>query len=224
MEPVTSPRQRLAEAERAFFGSTYLAPVTPGARVRVRAGGITRSMTVIPAEFAGWALLQPVGAAHARALRVAEGELVQRYLSLLPVVTVTVTEQREEVWYGAEASDPSALAPVLLAPELRPGDRVKARWDGSQYLFEERAASGGRTATPPVASPAGGRMEAPVLTGVRLHEDGVLDLSSVPFPAFTVPEAAVLEPEPERCWLDELPDEIYQEIEPVAAFASGRGW
>ena len=51
---------KMETAETAFLDTTFLAPVLPGRRVRVRIAGLVCTLRVSGAAQPGWAILQPL--------------------------------------------------------------------------------------------------------------------------------------------------------------------
>ena len=135
---------QLARAEDAFLRSTFVAPVTCGARVCVRVEGISWQLTVLPAGHEGWSVLQPINATHARALRPAGLGQVREYLELFPAVSLVLCERRRGTWWALLAEEygrryeTDRPMPVHLAGDAQLFDTVRARWDGARFLYESR--------------------------------------------------------------------------------------
>ncbi len=135
---------QLARAESAFLRRTFVAPVTEGARVRVRVEGICWQLSVLPADYEGWTVLQAINATHARALHPAGLRQVCEYLELFPAVSMLLCERRHGTWWAllaegkGEHSAGERLVPVSLVGEAQLFDTVRARWDGVQFLYERR--------------------------------------------------------------------------------------
>ena len=134
--------QRVAEAEDRFLRSTFVAPVLRGAGVQVRVAGIAWQFAVTPADFEGWAVLQPRDHSRAEVVGAARLSHVREYLSLFPLARFILTERRSGGWWGllADASDPrfrvEGLTPVLMAQDAQLFEAVRARWDGTRFLYE----------------------------------------------------------------------------------------
>jgi hypothetical protein len=136
--------ERLARAEEAFLRSTFVAPVTRDARVRVRVEGISWQLSVLPAGHEGWSVLQPISASHARAVRPAGLTQVREYLALFPAASLVLCERRRGTWWALLAEEygdryeAERPIPVFLSGEAQLFDTVRARWDGARFLFESR--------------------------------------------------------------------------------------
>ena len=134
---------RFAAEEEEFLKREFLVPALPGGRVRVRMGGVVCGIRVEPADFTGWGVFQPVSYTKARLIRRASLWERRRYLALFPSVGLIICRREGNTWFGSTASFGDrririeGLAAVNLAEEVRIFDCVRARYDGSQFWFDE---------------------------------------------------------------------------------------
>jgi hypothetical protein len=135
--------QRFAGAEDEFLSRQFLAPAVCGGVVRVRIGSVVCRIRVVPAQFEGWGVFQPVATTEARLVRQAGLGERRQYLDLLPLVRLIVCRRAGRTWYGTAASFGDArirlegLAPIALADEVQRFDVVVARYDGALFWFDE---------------------------------------------------------------------------------------
>jgi hypothetical protein len=138
--------ERMVTAEERFLERTFMAPVLPGARVRVRLEGIVWEFAVTPRQPVGWAVLRPIDRRTAQVTGVPPLGKVREYLGLFPTASLVAAEQRGGVWWALPADGGAArlrgpgLAPVPLAKQVQLFDTVRARWDGVRFLFEGKSA------------------------------------------------------------------------------------
>lgn len=136
--------RKMADQERQFLESTFVAPVLQGAGVQVRVAGCVWRFRVLPETYAGWAVLKPVDHGTARVVEAARLGKVREYLELFPAVSLVLAEKRKDGWWAlpAQHSDTQRLTndlvPVLLASEVQVFDTVRARWDGARLFCEGR--------------------------------------------------------------------------------------
>src|SRR5262245_7426790 len=134
---------RLAAAENEFLRQEFLAPALRGGLVRVRIGGVLCWIRIQPADFAGWGVFRPTSHTDANLVRPASLAERRRYLELFPLFRLIVCRRAGNVWYGSAASFGDAriqfegMAPLQLAEEVQLFDCVRARYDGSQFWFDE---------------------------------------------------------------------------------------
>jgi hypothetical protein len=142
---------RLAAVEAAFLRREFLAPICHGVAVRVRIDGVICSMHVSPANFHGWAVLQPTSHASARIVRSATMAERQKYLALFPPVRLVIARRNNHSVEALPADGEHRFAidgavPLWLAQDAELFDVVVARFDGQSFWFDE---------LDPTADPAG---------------------------------------------------------------------
>jgi hypothetical protein len=134
---------RLAAAEDEFLRQEFLAPALRGGLVRVRIGGALCRIRIMPADFEGWGVFRPQSHTDAQLVRPASLTERRRYLDLFPIFRLIICRRAGNVWYGSAASFGDAriefegMAPLQLAEEVQLFDCVRARYDGSQFWFDE---------------------------------------------------------------------------------------
>ena len=132
---------RFGREEDAFLQAEFLAPVTRGAKVRVRIAGIVCELAVAsPVE--GIAVLRPRSHREAEVLREATKAEAKRYLSLFPRARLVATFKHGATWLGTPAGAPQkgirveGLVPIAFAPSLQPFQTAVVRFDGAMFLLE----------------------------------------------------------------------------------------
>jgi hypothetical protein len=134
---------RLAGAERAFLEQEFLAPVLRGAGVQVRIAGVRCQLKVEPGDFEGWGVFRPASHSLARLVRAASMAERRRYLELFPAVALILCRKDSRDWSALPANrsdgrfEVEGGIPVRLAEEGDAFDTVRARFDGSQFWFDE---------------------------------------------------------------------------------------
>lgn len=141
---------RLAAAERGFLDAEFLAPVLAGHGVQVRIASIRCRLRAEPGEFEGWGVFRPASHSIARLVRPASLAERRRYLALFPAVGLVLVRpdaadgtHAAPTWLAvpAHAADGrfriEGLVPVRLVDEPDRFDTVRARFDGSQFWYEE---------------------------------------------------------------------------------------
>ena len=135
--------KKFAAAEEDFLDREFLAPALRGGIVRVRIGGVLCKIHISPKEFEGWGVFRP--ASHTEATFVRQPSLAERrsYLELFPMIRLIICLRAASTWFGAAASfgdrriHMEGMAPLQLAEEVQLFDCVQARYDGSQFWFDE---------------------------------------------------------------------------------------
>jgi len=135
---------QMADEEDRFLQRQFVAPVLKGAGVRVRVAGIVYGLAVTPAGFEGWAVLQPLDHRRARVVNEARLAQVREYLGLFPLLRLVLCERRRDTWLGLAADDSDRRfrlggpVPLLLPRDAQLFDTVRARYDGTRFLFESK--------------------------------------------------------------------------------------
>jgi hypothetical protein len=135
---------QLAAAEERFAERPFVAPVTRGARVRVRIEGIVSELHVEPPSYEGWAVLKVAKPGWAQVTGDAPLARVREYLALFPRVTLVLCGREKGVWWGVQGQASASrvrlegAAPLHLSGEARLFEWVRARWDGARFLYEGR--------------------------------------------------------------------------------------
>ncbi len=142
---VRSMIKKVAEETREALSSKILAPVVPGAKVRVRISSIVYEMQPDDSTFEGWAVLQASGAGQAVILGTASPAQIKMYLELLPRFQLVTLLERDGSWWGipAQTSDRrvqvSGPVRMRLANRVSSFETVDCRFDGTAFWFEEIA-------------------------------------------------------------------------------------
>lgn len=134
---------RLAAEERKFVDAEFLAPVLRGGRVGVRIAGVVCQMRASPADFEGFGVFRATS--HAAASLVREAKLSERrkYLQLFPRVLLVVSSRTPKATRAVPSNEPDARfsvdgeIPLRLVDEAELFDTIVARFDGSQFWFDE---------------------------------------------------------------------------------------
>jgi len=133
---------RLAAAEDRFVRSEFLAPVVRDSKVHVRIAGIVCEMQIVPRGFNGWGVFQPNSLGQATFLREPRLSERQRYIDLLPAVSLILVDRSEAGWEAAPAArgdrriPVDEQVPVQLVTESEMFDVIRTRFDGRQFWFE----------------------------------------------------------------------------------------
>jgi hypothetical protein len=133
---------RLAEAENAFVGAEFLAPVLRGAGVGVRIAGIRCGLAVRPAGFEGWGVFRARSTTAADVVRPASWGERRKYLALFPAVRIILTHREGGEWAGvaANAGDGrfaiDGRVPVRFVEDGEPFETAVTRFDGGQFWFD----------------------------------------------------------------------------------------
>jgi hypothetical protein len=135
---VLAALDRLADAEAAFLGREFLAPVARDGTVAVRIEGVVCRMSTTPRNFEGWGVFRAISTSHARLVR--EAGLAERraYLALFPGVRLVLAGRRGKGWVGlaADRGRAEGEARVDLVEDAQAFETVRARFDGGRALFE----------------------------------------------------------------------------------------
>ncbi|HEY9714751.1 MAG TPA: hypothetical protein V6C72_14885 [Chroococcales cyanobacterium] len=132
---------RLAEKEKRFADSAFLAPVIGDGRVRVRIEGVVCRLTVRD-SFRGWAVLKMTGPGEAVVLEEASPALVGKYLRLFPRVRMILLEMFDNRWWALAASTSdtrlqlSGPVPIDLVGSAARFQCVHVRFDGNFFWYE----------------------------------------------------------------------------------------
>jgi len=139
---------RLAAEEQKFLSQNFLAPVLPGHPVRVRIGGVVCPMQITPRDFAGWGIFRPDSLGTAKLVRPADLGQRQRYLRLFPRLQLILCRHEKGQWLAVPAHRGDrrfrieGLVPLRFVSEAEQFETVVARFDGSNFWFEEVDAAG----------------------------------------------------------------------------------
>ncbi len=134
---------RLAAAESRAFASEFLAPILRGGVVEVRIAGVVCRFNASPGDFEGWGVFRPASASRAELVRPARLAERGQYLDLLPLLRLIVCLREGNRWLAAPAHRGDArfriegLVPVRLVEDSQLFDVVHARFDGSQFWYDE---------------------------------------------------------------------------------------
>lgn len=134
---------KLAAAEIRFLSQEFLAPVIRG-DVRVRISGVACTFAVSPPAFVGWGVFRPTSAVSCELVRGAGLSERRRYLELFPSVGLVLCLRSGGQWMAAGAYGGDrrlcveGLVPLRLAGDVQQFDRVRARFDGTNFWFESR--------------------------------------------------------------------------------------
>lgn len=134
---------RLAAEERKFLDAEFLAPVLRGGGVSVRIAGVVCQMRVTPRDFEGFGIFKPTSHADATLVRAANMSERRRYLALFPRVLLVVSTRSSHATMAVPSNAPDGRFSVegeinvRLAEDVDVFDSVAARFDGSQFWFDE---------------------------------------------------------------------------------------
>jgi hypothetical protein len=134
---------KMEAAEGAFLEAEFLAPVTPGGKVRVRIAGVVCTLRVVDDAPPGWAILKPLSLDRARMVARPSPAQVREYLALFPAVRLILASHAEGRWLAmpAHAGDSrfriEGLVPVHLAAGVEAFQQAIARFDGQTFWFQE---------------------------------------------------------------------------------------
>jgi hypothetical protein len=134
---------RLAQAEEQFLTREFLAPALPGGGVQVRLEGIVCRFRIVPADFTGWGVFQPVSYREARLVRPATLAQRRQYLQLLPLVRLILCARRGPAWLAVPAHQADSrfriagVVPVCLVEDGQLFDVIETRFDGNQFWFDQ---------------------------------------------------------------------------------------
>jgi HSP20 family molecular chaperone IbpA len=138
---------KLAHAEARFLQNPFLAPVVRGHGVRVKIAGVVCQMNVDPPSFTGWGIFVP--RSHKVAMLDAPATMKQRrmYLELFPRVQMVVCHHENGITLAVPANRSDtrfqidgrihAAVELHLAEDVAMFDSVLARFDGSQFWFDQ---------------------------------------------------------------------------------------
>jgi hypothetical protein len=134
---------RLARAEARFLAAEFLAPVVCGRGVSVSIANVRCTLHATPADFRGWGVFRPISHASAWLVRDASADERRRYLELFPEVRVILLARVGAGVTAIVANDSDCrfdiAEPIVVqfADECDIFDTVVARFDGSQFWFDE---------------------------------------------------------------------------------------
>jgi hypothetical protein len=134
---------KMQSAEEDFLLTQFLAPVLPGGQVRVRIAGLVCTLRVVGEFEPGWAILEPLAMDEAQVVDKASLRQVREYLALLPAVRLLLLARRGGAWLALPAHRGDSRfqfeGPVLvyLAKGVEPFQQIVARFDGTQFWFQE---------------------------------------------------------------------------------------
>lgn len=142
---VRSMIQKAAADTREVMESTIMAPLIPGAKVRVRINGIVCELKPDDQRFAGWALMKPNENGTAQVIGPAPLAQVKQFQSMLPRFHLVMVMEAQGSWWAVAANSSDArmqisgAVQVCLADRISSFDTVWARFDGASFWFEELA-------------------------------------------------------------------------------------
>jgi len=140
---ISSLIHRLAAVEADFVRTRFLAPVAGGGSVQVRIGKVVCRMGVRPENFTGWGVFQPTSYNDAAFVRDAKLSERRKYLDLFPAARLIITEHASPAWLAvpAKVNDRrfgiEGQAPVHAVEDAEAFDTVLARFDGTQFWYDE---------------------------------------------------------------------------------------
>jgi hypothetical protein len=132
---------RLAEAEKRFVASEFLAPALPGGVVHVRIEKVLCRLR-LEGDFRGWGVFRPTSATIAILVRPGTLAEQRRYLALFPHRRVILCRRLGERWiawpahHGDHRFGTPALLPVRFVEDAQPFEVVQTRFDGAQAWFD----------------------------------------------------------------------------------------
>jgi hypothetical protein len=134
---------RLAGEEQKFLDAEFLAPVLVGGRVSVRIAGVVCEMQVMPRDFRGFGVFKPISHGEAKLVRAATMSERRKYLELFPRVLLVISSRSEKATLAVptNAADSrfsvQGQIDVRLIAEAELFDTIVARFDGSQFWFDQ---------------------------------------------------------------------------------------
>jgi len=134
---------RLAGEEQKFLSAEFLAPVLGGGKVNVRIAGVVCAMSVSPRGFHGFGVFKPVSHTQAKLVRTANLSERRMYLELFPRVLLVISARSEQATLAVPSNSADSRfsvqgqIDVRLIDEAELFDTVVARFDGSQFYFDQ---------------------------------------------------------------------------------------
>jgi len=134
---------RLAGEEQKFLNAEFLAPVLVGGRVSVRIAGVVCEMRMTPRDFRGFGVFKPSSHSEAKLVRPASLSERRKYLELFPRVLLVISSRSEKATLAVptNAADSrfqvQGQIEVRLIKEAELFDTIVARFDGSQFWFDQ---------------------------------------------------------------------------------------
>lgn len=156
---------RLAKQEREASKGVILAPVRPGAKVRVRISGVIWELEVVDRPYTGWALLRVTAPGRAAIAGVPTPRQIREYLALFPRVRLVLLERQQDTWWAVPAQQNDrrfkirTAVPIQLVDQGAPFETVHSRFDGQLFLFDSKD----RRRNPSIAARLRLALEADVL-------------------------------------------------------------
>ncbi|MBP7689570.1 MAG: hypothetical protein KA765_16760 [Thermoflexales bacterium] len=133
---------KLADDERRFSGTQFLAPIVGRGPVLIRIAGIICRLRVtenLPHNFTGWAILQARAISAATFIRSATLSEVSTYLRLFPPIRLILAAFTDRTWLALPAQRGDTAVPVFLAEDgLERFETIIARFDGRVFWYERR--------------------------------------------------------------------------------------
>ena len=146
--PINDLLNKLADDERRFSGTQFLAPIVGRSPVLIRIAGIICRLRVtanLPHNFKGWAILQARSISEATFIRSATLAEVSTYLRLFPPTRLILAAFADHTWLalpaqrGAGRFRLESAVPVQLAEDgLERFETIIARYDGRVFWYERR--------------------------------------------------------------------------------------
>ena len=133
--------EKLAAAERKFFGADFFSPVLKGKPVRVRIEGIIVTLKIRPNDFEGWGVFKATSQQEARLKREPTMPEKRLYLDCFPRFSLVVCRQGDRI-LGVPANQGDGRikiqgqVPISLPHEVRLFDTVDVRWDGENFWYD----------------------------------------------------------------------------------------
>jgi len=134
---------KMEAAENQFLDTEFIAPVLPQGQVRVRIAGVICTLQVKGQPKPGWAFLKPLSFDQAKICGKPGLGQIKAYLELFPAVRLILLSRGRhyQTAWPAHAGDSrfnsKRAVRVFLAESVEPFCQIIARFDGSQFWFQE---------------------------------------------------------------------------------------
>lgn len=138
--------QKVAEEEKAFRKRKFIAPAMKSGKVCTRMSGMVYTFDFEDTSFEGWGLFKPVSEQKAKMVKEADFVMVDQYLKLLKAFRMRlVYKLNGNTWLAYPVNESDALqrlgnvkpVPVHLVTEGSDFEQIVARFDGSNFWFQE---------------------------------------------------------------------------------------
>lgn len=133
--------EKLAAAEKKFFGADFFSPVLKGQPVRIRLEGVIVTLKISPKNYEGWGVFKAVNQQEARLKREPTLQEKRQYLDCFPKFSLVVCRQGERA-FGVPANQGDnrikiqGQVPISLPEEIRLFDTIDVRWDGQNFWYD----------------------------------------------------------------------------------------